>query len=336
MPRISSPWLVTGAAGFIGSHVVERLLKMRESIRIVDNFSTGKRANLFPGTELLQGDISDPGVCQTAMRGVKGVIHLAALGSVPKSLETPALCHASNETGAFNIFEAAVRAGVKRVVYASSSAVYGDDARPRKREDCIGHCLSPYAASKRINEIHAQTWRQCYGLETVGLRFFNVFGPRQDPNGAYAAVIPQWIAAMRDGRDVFINGDGKNSRDFCYVGDVAQALVLAATTKNNAAFGEVFNVGLGKSTSLNELFHILADLVEKETGSRVPPAIYRDFRAGDIRHSCADTTKIQELLRFDPQHQVKDGLRDTVRAMLQENTRPMVFPTGGRRTRKAA
>lgn len=335
MPRISPPWLVTGAAGFIGSHVVERLLRMRESVRIVDNMSTGKRANVFPGTELIEGDISDPVICQTAMRGVKGVIHLAALGSVPKSLETPALCHSSNETGAFNIFEAAVRAGVKRVVYASSSAVYGDDARPRKKEDIIGRCLSPYAASKRINEIHAQTWQQCYGLETVGLRFFNVFGPRQDPNGAYAAVIPQWIVAMRDGRDVFINGDGKNSRDFCFVGDVAQALLLAASTKNAAAFGEVFNVGLGKSTSLNELFHILAGLVEKETGRKVPPAIYRDFRAGDIRHSCADTTKIQELLHFDPQHPVKDGLRETVRAMLEENSRHVAMPAT-RRTRKAA
>jgi UDP-N-acetylglucosamine 4-epimerase len=250
-------------------------------------------------------------------------------------METPPLCHSSNETGAFNIFEAAVRAGVKRVVYASSSAVYGDDARPRKREDIIGRCLSPYAASKRINEIHAQTWHQCYGLETVGLRFFNVFGPRQDPNGAYAAVIPQWIAAMRDGRDVFINGDGKNSRDFCYVGDVAQALLLAATTKNASAFGDVFNVGHGKSTSLNELFQILAALVEKETGRKVSPAIYRDFRAGDIRHSCADTTKIQEVLHFDPQHPVKDGLRDTVCAMLLENPRPVAMPTG-RRTRKAA
>jgi UDP-N-acetylglucosamine 4-epimerase len=311
-------WLVTGGAGFIGSHVVEKLLALGQRVRILDDLSFGKRANLQNGAEFHEGSVGDPAACARAVAEVDRIIHLAALGSVPLSLDKPELCHASNVTGTLNIFLAAHNAGIRHVAYASSSAVYGDDALPDKREDSIGRCLSPYAASKRMDEIYAQTWHTCFGLRAVGLRFFNVFGPRQDPNGAYAAVIPQWIFAMKQGRDVFINGDGGNTRDFCFVRDIVQSLLLAATTENESAYGDVFNVGRGRGTSLNELFKIVRQLIEEETARKIPDAIHRDFRPGDIRHSCAEASKIQRVLGFAPQHTVLDGLRETVRAFCQE------------------
>jgi UDP-N-acetylglucosamine/UDP-N-acetylgalactosamine 4-epimerase len=319
----SSPrsWLVTGGAGFIGSHVTEALLALGQRVRVLDDFSFGHRRNLELAEpaghhllEIIERSVADSGACARAAAGMDHVVHLAALGSVPLSLEKAELCHASNTTGTLNVFMAARDAGIRGVAYASSSAVYGDDALPCKREDSLGRCLSPYAASKRINEIHAQTWHTCFGLRAVGLRFFNVFGPRQDPNGAYAAVIPQWISAMKQGRDVFINGDGANTRDFCFVRDVVQALLLAATTENASAAGDVFNVGLGSGTSLNELFATLKKLVEDSTGRSVAPAIHREFRPGDIRHSCADASKIQRVLGFAPRHSVMAGLRETIAA----------------------
>ena len=317
-------WLVTGSAGFIGSHVIEKLLMLGQSVRVLDDLSTGTAANLdivrgivgdrSSRLEFRQGDIRNAATCAQAVVGVDRVIHLAAMGSVPISMEKPDECHAINVTGTLNIFLAAQRAGVTQLSYASSSAVYGDDALETKLEPSIGKCLSPYAASKRMNEIYAQTLHTAFGFRAVGLRFFNVFGPRQDPNGAYAAVIPQWIDAMKKGRDVFINGDGGNTRDFCFVRDVAQSLILAAMTENDAACGEVFNVGLGKATSLNELFVTLQTLVQEQTGRTVPPVIYRDFRPGDIRHSCADSSKIVTSLGFVPEHTVMEGLRETVSA----------------------
>lgn len=316
-------WLVTGGAGFIGSHLVEKLLQLGQHVRVLDNFFTGKRAHLdtvrqrvgaeaAAGLEVIEGDIRDATVCAGAVAGMNRIIHLAALGSVPLSMEQPRECHDINVTGTLNLMLAAKSSGIGRFVYASSSAVYGDDVRPMKREDSLGRALSPYAASKLINEIYARTMHACYGLEAIGLRFFNVFGPRQDPQGPYAAVIPCWIAQMRGGEPVFINGDGENTRDFCFVKDVVQALILAVTTDNAAAFGGAFNVGLGSATNLNQLFSLIRALVEEQTGRKVPDAVRRDFRPGDIRHSCADTSRAAEALQFRPEYTVMDGLRETV------------------------
>jgi UDP-N-acetylglucosamine 4-epimerase len=320
-------WLVTGGAGFIGSHLVEKLLGLGQQVRVLDNHFSSTPTNLEEvktlvgeaagGLEFLAGDIREATTCAAAVAGVDQIIHLAALGSVPLSIEQPALCHEINATGTLNLMLAAKTAGVKRFVYASSSAVYGDDPLPSKREDSLGRPLSPYAASKYIDEVYAATLRACYGLKTVGLRFFNVFGPRQDPNGAYAAVIPCWIAAMTQGDPVFINGDGGNTRDFCFVQDIVQALLLASTTPNEAAFGQAFNVGLGRATDLNELFETLRTLVRERTGRSVVDVVYRDFRPGDIRHSCADTTRITEALGFAPEFTVMEGLSQTVAAYPQ-------------------
>lgn len=315
-------WLVTGGAGFIGSHVIEKLLSLGQRVRVMDNFFTGKQANLeavrtiagdaAASLECFEGDIRQAADCQKACDGMGQVIHLAALGSVPLSIEKPLDCHEINATGALNMMLAAKAAGIRRFVYASSSAVYGDDDLPAKREDRIGRPLSPYAASKHINEVYASAMRMCWGLETAGLRFFNVFGPRQDPKGPYAAVIPCWVAAMKNGEPVFINGDGKNTRDFCFVRDVVQALILASTTANEAAFGRAFNVGLGSATDLLQLFSAIRSLIEERAGKPVPGVIHRDFRPGDIRHSCADTSRICEALGFSPEYSVPAGLRETI------------------------
>lgn len=316
-------WLVTGAAGFIGSHVVEKLLLLGQQVRVLDNYFSSSPRNLATvrdivgaeaaeRLEFIEGDIRQPETCAAACAGMDQVIHLAALGSVPLSMEKPAECNAINVTGTLNMMIAAHDAGIRRFVYASSSAVYGDDTLPTKREDSIGRPLSPYAASKYIDEVYAGTMLTCYGLQTVGLRFFNVFGPRQDPKGAYAAVIPCWIDAMRRGDDVFINGDGENTRDFCFVRDVVQALILASMTDNADAFGRAFNVGLGAATNLNQLFETIRALVQESSGKKVPDVIYRAFRPGDIRHSCADTSRVTRVLAFAPEYSVMDGLRETV------------------------
>ena len=316
-------WLVTGAAGFIGSHVVEKLLSLGQRVRVVDNYFSSTPRNLelvrsivgesaAQNLEFVQADIRSLADCQSAVQGVDQVIHLAALGSVPLSMEKPLECNEINVTGALHVMQAAHAAGVRRFVYASSSAVYGDDALPTKIESSLGRPLSPYAASKFINEVYARTYQAAYGLETVGLRFFNVFGPRQDPKGAYAAVIPCWISQMQNGEPVYINGDGGNTRDFCFVRDVVQALILASTTTNAEAFGNAFNVGLGKATDLNELFQTIRSLVQEASGKPVPDVIYRAFRAGDIRHSCASTERVETVLEFSPEYSVMQGLRLTV------------------------
>ena len=321
-------WLVTGGAGFIGSHVVEKLLRLGQRVRVLDNHFSSTPTNLQHVRQLVgpqaaarltfvAGDIRDPATCAAAVSGMDQIVHLAALGSVPLSLDEPSLCHDINATGTLNLMLAARAAGLKRFVYASSSAVYGDDPLPAKVENSLGRPLSPYAASKYIDEVYAATMHAAYGFEPVGLRFFNVFGPRQDPKGAYAAVIPCWIAAMTQGESVYINGDGGNTRDFCFVKDVVQALLLASGTENADAFGQAFNVGLGHATDLNELFETLRSLVQEQTGRAVADVIYRDFRPGDIRHSCADTTRVEHALGFKPEHTVTEGLRETVAAILR-------------------
>jgi len=306
-------WLVTGGAGFIGSHVIEKLLSLGQMVRVLDDLSTGYTRNLGGApVEMIAGDIRDTATCERAVSGVDKVIHLAAMGSVPLSMEKPLECNEINVTGTLKVMQAAYAAGVKRFVYASSSAVYGDDPLPSKREDSLGRPLSPYAASKLINETYARCWHAAYGLETVGFRFFNVFGPRQDPKGAYAAVIPCWVSQMQNDEPVYINGDGSHTRDFCFVRDVVQALILGSTSSNALVFGQAFNVGLGRSTDLNELFHTIRVLVQETTGKQVPDVIYRDFRPGDILHSCADTTRITSELGFAPEHTLMEGLRLTI------------------------
>lgn len=307
-------WLVTGGAGFIGSHVVEKLLSLGQKVRVLDDLSTGYQKNLahLQEVEFMQGDIRREADCHQAVQGIQRIIHLSAMGSVPLSIDKPAECHATNATGTLNIFLAAHDAGIAQVSYASSSAVYGDDPAELKIESQIGKCLSPYAASKRMNEIHAQTLYTCYGFKAVGLRFFNVFGPRQDPNGAYAAVIPQWLQAMTEGKNVYINGDGSNTRDFCFVRDIVQSLLLAATTENSTAYGQVYNVGLGKATSLIELFNTMRSLLTEQKGISIPDVIHRAARAGDILHSCADASRIQQDLGFTPQHTVMEGLSEII------------------------
>ena len=323
-------WLVTGVAGFIGSNLLETLLKLDQRVVGFDNFATGHRKNLdevkalispeqWAGFRFVQGDICDFAACQRACDGVDIVLHQAALGSVPRSLAEPLATHAANVTGFVNMLEAARAAKVKRFVYASSSAVYGDHPDLPKVEDRIGQPLSPYAATKRMNEIYADTFARAYGpptsdsgaagLECVGLRYFNVFGPRQDPEGAYAAVIPKWLASLLRAEPVQINGDGETSRDFCFIANVVQANLLAATTGNQAALNGAYNVAVGKRTTLNELYHALQTALRRKDASlREATPVHGDFRAGDVRHSLADISKAQRLLGYTPTHELEQGL----------------------------
>jgi UDP-N-acetylglucosamine/UDP-N-acetylgalactosamine 4-epimerase len=316
----ASIWLVTGAAGFIGSNLLETLLKLNQRVVGLDNFATGKASNLeqvralvttaqWANFQFIEGSIGDGAVCRRACAGVDYVLHQAALGSVPRSMEQPLATHQANATGFLEIMDAARTAQVKRFVYASSSAVYGDHPALPKVEEQLGQVLSPYAASKLINEIYAQSYAQAYGFAAIGLRYFNVFGPRQDPQGAYAAVIPKWIAALLRHEPVQINGDGETSRDFCYVENVVQANLLAATTANPAALNQAYNLAVGERTTLNELFHLLQEGLRK-LDPMLPEQrpVYRDFRAGDVRHSLADIGKARRLLGYEPAWRVREGL----------------------------
>lgn len=314
-------WLVTGGAGFIGSHIVERLLLQGQRVTVLDNLSTGHQRNLDSviaacGAEarnrlhLVEGDLMDPDACRHACAGAHYVLHLAALGSVPLSMEQPLKNHETNVSGMVHLLEAARGAGVRRFVYSSSSAVYGDGPGLPKTETMAPAPLSPYAASKWIDEIYASIWQRCYGLETVGLRYFNVFGPRQDPAGAYAAVIPAWVDSMINGRPVVINGDGLNTRDFCYVGNVVEANLLAALGRHPDLPGAVCNIATGGRTTLLELFHTLrATLLEKRPGTSVPDPVHGPPRPGDIVHSQADISRATELLGYLPQTDLLEGLR---------------------------
>ncbi len=313
-------WLVTGAAGFIGSNLVETLLKLNQRVVGLDNFETGGKHNLTEVKSLVTqaqwrnfkfvgGSIVESRTCQRVCRGVDYVLHQAALGSVPRSVEDPVHSDTNNVSGFVKMLVAARDHRARRFVYASSSAIYGDDPGLPKIERRIGHSLSPYAVTKYVNELYAEVFARCYGMETVGLRYFNVFGPRQDPDGAYAAVIPRWIAAMIKNQPVYINGDGKTSRDFCYVDNVVQMNLLAATTTNANAVNQVFNVALNTRVSLNELFAMLRErLAPYFPHLKGFNPVYQDFRTGDVRHSQADIAKARRLTGYAPTHRIEEGL----------------------------
>jgi UDP-N-acetylglucosamine 4-epimerase len=317
-------WLVTGAAGFIGSNLLQTLLESDQQVVGFDNFATGHRANLQEVERLvapaqwrrfrfIEGDIRDPDACRQACEGVDFVLHQAALGSVPRSIEDPLTTNSVNISGFLEMLSAARSAGVKRFVYAASSSTYGDHPGLPKVESLIGKPLSPYAVTKFVNELYADVFSRTYGFASIGLRYFNIFGARQDPNGPYAAVIPKWIASMIHNEPVFINGDGETSRDFCYVANAVQANLLAATAPDPAAVNEVYNVAVGQRTSLNELFeHLRALLAPHFAHLAGFSPVYREFRTGDVRHSLADISKAKRLLGYEPSHTVGAGLSEAM------------------------
>lgn len=317
-------WLVTGAAGFIGCNLVEALLSLGQRVVGLDNFATGHRRNLDQvrasvGAEawarfrFIEGDIRDPDTCRAACAGADYVLHQAALGSVPRSLEDPLATHAANNTGFLNMLVAARDAKVKRFVYAASSSTYGDHPGLPKVEDTIGKPLSPYAVTKLVNELYADVFGRCYGMASIGLRYFNIFGRRQDPNGAYAAVVPKWVSSMIANEPVYINGDGETSRDFCYIDNVIQANLLAATAAHPEAANQVYNVAVGDRTTLNQLYEaIRANLAPRFPHLAEAKPVYRDFRAGDVRHSLADISKAKTRLGYEPTHRIGEGLAEAM------------------------
>ena len=320
LTETQATWLVTGGAGFIGSHLVETLLREGQRVVVLDSLVTGHQRNLDDAVKRAgegagsrftfhKGDITSLQNCEAACAGVDYVLHQAALGSVPRSINDPVTTNAVNVDGFLNMLVAARDAGVKRFVYAASSSTYGDHPGLPKVEDLIGKPLSPYAVTKYVNELYADVFARSYGVAAIGLRYFNVFGPRQDPEGAYAAVIPKWAAAILKGELVYINGDGDTSRDFCFVANAVQANLLAATAPAEAA-NQVYNVAVGDQTTLNELYALLAArlAVHQPTLALPPPPVNREFRAGDVRHSLADISKARRLLGYAPTHRIGDGL----------------------------
>jgi UDP-N-acetylglucosamine 4-epimerase len=322
-------WLITGVAGFIGSNLLETLLKLNQSVVGLDNFATGHQRNLDEVQRLvspkqwdkfrfIQGDIRHLPDCQHACAGVDYVLHQAALGSVPRSLEDPITTNSTNIDGFLNMLVAARDAQVKRFVYAASSSTYGDHPALPKVEDNIGKPLSPYAITKYVNELYAEVFARSYGFKSIGLRYFNIFGKRQDPNGAYAAVIPKWIASLIKNEPVYINGDGETSRDFCYVDNAVQANLLAATTENPDAVNQVYNVAVGDRTTLNQLYAMLQqNLLPHCSHLQNTQPSYHDFRAGDVRHSLADISKAGQLLGYIPTHRISEGLQSAMEWYIQ-------------------
>lgn len=312
-------WLITGVAGFIGSNLLETLLKLDQKIIGLDNFATGHQHNLDEVQSLvtteqwarftfIQGDIRNLEDCQKACANVDYVLHQAALGSVPRSIADPITTNAANITGFLNMLVAARDAQVKSFTYAASSSTYGDHPALPKVEENIGNPLSPYAVTKYVNELYAEVFARTYGFKTIGLRYFNVFGKRQDPNGAYAAVIPKWTAAMIQGEDVFINGDGETSRDFCFIENTVQANILAATTINEEAKNQVYNVAVGDRTTLNDLFNAIKNALNENEITYAKKPIYKEFRKGDVRHSQASVEKIRNLLGYEPTQRINQGI----------------------------
>lgn len=317
-------WLITGVAGFIGSNLLEALLRLNQNVTGLDNFSTGHRHNLEQVKELvgpaawsnfsfIEGDIRNPEDCMAACKGVDYVLHEAALGSVPRSIEDPILTNENNISGFLNMLAASRDANIKRFVYAASSSTYGDHPGLPKVETAIGSPLSPYAVTKYVNELYADVFARCYGTASIGLRYFNVFGPRQDPNGAYAAVIPRWVAALITDQTLQINGDGETSRDFCFIDNVVQANLLAALADDQEAVNQIYNVALNERTSLNQLYDMMRTLLLKQFPhlEKHHPQ-YGEFREGDVRHSQADISKAKKLLGFQPTHRIDEGLKQAM------------------------
>jgi len=312
-------WLVTGAAGFIGSNIVQCLLRADQDVVGLDNFSTGYQRNVDEAAaganggrfRLITADIRDREACSAAANDIDIILHQAALGSVPRSMADPLTSHDVNVTGFLNMLDAARQAGVQRFVYAASSSTYGDDETLPKFEDRIGAPLSPYAATKRIDEIYASAYANAYGLKPVGLRYFNVFGPRQDPEGAYAAVIPKWVSAMLRDEEVVINGDGETSRDFCFVANAVQANIRAAFASADAQ-GQVYNVAVGARTSLNQLFASLRDGLREHQVHYSRDPVHAEFRPGDVRHSLADIGKAERLLGYAPTFSIDQGIHEAL------------------------
>lgn len=317
-------WLITGVAGFIGSNLLEALLKLNQNVVGLDNFATGFQHNLDDVTSLvtkeqaasfkfIEGDIRDIETCKTACTGVDYILHQAALGSVPRSINDPIATNSVNIDGYLNMLVAAKEADIERFVYAASSSTYGDHPDLPKVEDKIGNPLSPYSVTKVVNELYAKVFASTYGFKTIGLRYFNIFGRRQTPNGAYAAVIPKWIGSMINNEELFINGDGTTSRDFCYIDNAIQLNLIAATTENDGATNQVYNCAVGDRTSLKELCeHLRSHLAERFSHLNDFKPTYRDFRAGDVMHSLADISKAKKLLGYEPTHRIGKGLGEAL------------------------
>jgi len=311
-------WLVTGVAGFIGSNLLETLLLLDQQVVGLDNFATGHQHNLdevkacvseqqWRGFTFIEGDIRNYEDCQHAVSGVDYVLHQAALGSVPRSIADPVLTNSANITGFLNMLTAAKNEQVNNFVYAASSSTYGDHPALPKIEENIGNPLSPYAVTKYVNELYAGVFKKTYDFDTIGLRYFNVFGQRQDPNGAYAAVIPKWTSALINGEELFINGDGETSRDFCFIENTVQANILAATAQERG-LNQVYNVAVGDRTTLNELYACIKGALAENGVNYTKQPVYQDFRAGDVRHSQADISKISDLLGYRPDYQIQQGI----------------------------
>lgn len=323
-------WLITGVAGFIGSNLLERLLKLDQQVVGLDNFSTGFKENLESVREAVsveqwdrftffEGDICDYKTCEHVVKDADYVLHQAALGSVPRSINDPLTTNNSNITGFLSILHASKEARVKSFIYAASSSTYGDHPGLPKVEPIIGSPLSPYAVTKYVNELYAAVYAKTYGFNTIGLRYFNVFGPRQNPNGAYAAVIPNWIGKLLKKESIQINGDGTTSRDFCFIENVIQINILAACSEEGVK-DNVFNVALGDRTSLNELKDMIIAAISENGVVCCSEVQYMPFRKGDVKHSQADISKAQELLGYRPTHKIEDGIKETVSWFLNRKT----------------
>lgn len=316
-------WTLTGAAGFIGSNILQTLLELDQKVVALDNFATGHRHNLeavqekvgptrWEGLRFVEGDIRDGQVCQDVCRDSDFVLHQAALGSVPRSVDHPLESHEVNITGFLNMLIAARDQKCRNFVYAASSSTYGDEMSLPKVEDKIGNPLSPYAVTKYANELYAQVFNTNYGLDTIGLRYFNVFGPRQDPRGAYAAVIPLWVMSFLENKPIYINGDGETSRDFCFIGNVVRANIMSALASEQGR-NQVYNIAVGEQTTLNQLYHMIGEgLGRRGKGRAGAKPVYRDFRDGDVRHSLADISKAKRLLGYEAVTRVGDGLEQSL------------------------